>query len=220
MQPKYKVKIVFAVDVDLRQWLLNQTFLRRGHMESVKRRRLKATEVVEALPAPKLEAPAAYLDLAKKANDVFYDQIRLADQKAAYIFTLLLAVMITSVEGKEAFRMQYYLQDKPVDDPIAVAVSILLAIAAVVSLVSAIFVVLPRKLRTSSTSLFWGTWSAHRQKFQEALAARDPDFVLNEYLGNADNLATIARSKYRYVTIAFRGLVVTVLLWVLLLLIS
>jgi hypothetical protein len=41
--------------------------------------------------------------------------------------------------------------------------------------------------------------------------------LLQEYLGNVDNLSAINRAKYRYVSWSFRGLLVTVVAYCLLL---
>ncbi|RWM15157.1 MAG: SCPU domain-containing protein [Mesorhizobium sp.] len=49
-----------------------------------------------------------YLDHLKKIKDVFYDQIKIADQKAAYIFTFMLAFLITSSEGRATVQWQRY----------------------------------------------------------------------------------------------------------------
>jgi hypothetical protein len=45
----------------------------------------------------------------------------------------------------------------------------------------------------------------------------DMDFLFNEYLGNVDNLSLIAKAKYRFVSLAFRGLIAMVLAYALLL---
>lgn len=147
----------------------------------------------------------SYLEHLKKINDVFYDQIKIADQKAAYIFTIMVAFMITSADGRGVFRFDRYFGG----DPLLMAVSAVLALAFIVSLCSAILVVLPRRLK-SSTSLFWGGWIVHRAAFMEAAKHGDPDYLMREYLGNIDNLALIAASKYRYVGLSFRALLVAV----------
>jgi len=41
--------------------------------------------------------------------------------------------------------------------------------------------------------------------------------VFDEYLGNVDNLSAISRAKYRYVSWSFRGLLLTVIPYCLLL---
>jgi hypothetical protein len=53
--------------------------------------------------------------------------------------------------------------------------------------------------------------------FCSAAARRDERYLFDQYLENADILSTIARGKYRCVTYAFRGLMVTVIAYVLLL---
>ena len=133
-----------------------------------------------------------YLVHLEKINSVYYDQIKIADQKAAFIFTFMLAFLVSSAEGRSVFSMERYQSGSwPL-----ILLSALLAVAVAVSLVSAVLVVLPR----------------HRAKaFVAAHDARDPDYLFNEYLNNVDNLAMINRSKYRHVAISFRGLIVSVL---------
>jgi hypothetical protein len=163
----------------------------------------------DALP---VSEPKHYLDHLKKINDVFYDQIKTADQKAAYIFTFMLAFLITSAEGRGVFNWRLYGSG----DLVAVIVSGVLALAVVATVVSAILVVLPR-VRSEGTSLYWGGWANNRTAFIEASRTGDPDYLMREYLGNVDNLSAIARSKFRFVGLAFRSLVVTVLAYCLLL---
>lgn len=99
---------------------------------------------------------------------------------------------------------------------VAMLFSGLLAAASVFSILSAILVVLPRRLGTS-TSLFWGAWPDHRDMFFEAALRRDERYLFDQYLENANILSAIARNKYRCVTFAFRGLMVSVIAYVLLL---
>lgn len=153
-----------------------------------------------------------YFDHLKKVNDIFYDQIKIADQKAAYIFTFMIAVTISSADGRAAFQWQRYSEG---DLPLAIF-SGLMAITTVFSLIAAIIVVLPRRVGRT-TSLFWGGWDTNRAALLEASKRNDPDFLVNEYLGNIDNLSVIAKAKYRFVSLAFRGLIAMVLAYVLLL---
>lgn len=169
-------------------------------------------------PAPPAD-PAApgledkhYFDHIKKINDVYYDQVGLADQKAAYIFTFMIAFLISSAEGREVFNLQRYKSG----EPLAIALSAVVGLALVVSLVSAVLTVLPR-FSEKSTSLFWGGWRTNRAKLLEAMARRDPGYLVEEYLSNVDALAAINRSKFRFLRWAFRGLVVVVIGYVLLL---
>ncbi|MGI6850797.1 Pycsar system effector family protein [Mesorhizobium sp. 1B3] len=156
--------------------------------------------------------PKLYLDHLRKINDVFYDQIRIADQKAAYIFTFMIAFLVSSTEGRGVFTLNRYLAG----DPVVIFFSAALAVSAIVSMVSSIMVVLPRH-RTTSTSLYWGGWPANRAAFIAAHDTGDPEYLFREYIGNVDNLSAINRSKYRLVTLSFRALIVTVVAYILLL---
>ena len=118
-----------------------------------------------------------YLVHLERMNSVYYDQIKIADQKAAFIFTFMLAFLVSSAEGSSVFRMERY---QTGSWPLIV-LSAVLAVAIAVSLVSAILVVLPRH-RTKATSLYWGAWPANRELFIAAHEARDPDYLFNEYL--------------------------------------
>jgi len=173
-----------------------------------------APQVVRAeVPAAAPRATEAqFLDHLKKVNDVFYDQIRIADQKAAYIFTFMLAFLVSSAEGRGVFKLQRYMSD----DFVIILLSAVLALAVLASLVSAILVVLPRH-RETSTSLYWGGWNNHRAVLMKAREEGDAAYLFDQYAGNIDNLSAINRSKYRFVAFAFRGLLVAVVAYVLLL---
>jgi len=147
-----------------------------------------------------------YLDHLKKINDVFYDRIKIADQKAAYIFTFMLAFLITSNDGRAAFKMEGHSRA----DMLLAIVSATLAITASVSILAAIIVVLPRR-RISTTSLFWAGWGKSRRELLAAGGRNDPGYVGREYLANIDNLSIIATAKYRWVSIAFHALTAMVL---------
>lgn len=150
-----------------------------------------------------------YLEHLKKINDVFYDQIRLADQKAAYIFTFTLAFVVTSAEGRGVFNVKRYMTG----DILASMFSALLAAALVISMVSAILVVLPRR-GSAATSLYWGGWQQNRAGFLRAHEDGDDDYLFAQYLGNVDALAAINAAKYRSVNLAFRSLIVSVVSYV------
>ena len=70
---------------------------------------------------------------------------------------------------------------------------------------------------TTSTTLFWGAWSRHRDSFIRAAETGDQAYLFRQYAENADALAAIACGKYRCVSFAFRGLLVTVLAYICLL---
>jgi hypothetical protein len=152
------------------------------------------------------------LDHLKRINDIFYDQIRIADQKAAYIFTFMVAFLVTSAEGRDVFRIERYLTG----DPLSGLLSGVLALGVLFTLIFAILVVLPRH-RATGTSLYWGGWPQNRALLLAAREHGDPEWVFQEYLGNVDNLSAINRAKYRYVSWSFRGLLVTVVAYCLLL---
>lgn len=170
-----------------------------------------ATELMKSDPSTE-DISTEYFDHIKKINDIFYDQIKISDQKAAYIFTFMLAFLVSSSEVRAVFMWSRYADGNAQ----GMLFSGLLAASSVFSILSAILVVLPRHVN-KSTSLFWGTWGKHRDQFRNAARRGDALYLFNQYFDNADILAAIARSKYRCVTIAFRGLVVTVVAYVLLL---
>lgn len=171
----------------------------------------KTNEAIAGTPEVKPVSPE-YFDHVRKINDVFYDQIVISDQKAAYIFTFMLAFLVSSSEGKEVFTWGRYVGGTPQ----AMLFSAMLALSSLASMLSAILVVLPHQVK-KSTSLFWGTWSHHRGVLEEAAHRCDGDYLFRQYLDNADVLSIIARRKYRFVTLAFRALMVTVVAYVLLL---
>ncbi|MCV0395621.1 MAG: DUF5706 domain-containing protein [Rhizobiaceae bacterium] len=164
-----------------------------------------ASAVVADKPFEQIVEKSHYLDHLTKVNDVFYDQIRIADQKAAYLFTFMLAFLVTSADGRGVFTSQRYMTDPW---PLAAA-SAILGLAVLTTLFSAIMVVLPRRA-AKGTSLYWGSWAESRERFLEANRTGDPDFLTREYLGNVDNLSAIARRKFRFVGIAFRGLLTAI----------
>ncbi|MBB6179344.1 Pycsar system effector family protein [Pseudorhizobium flavum] len=156
-----------------------------------------------------------YFSHVKKINDVFYDQVKISDQKAAYIFTFLLAFLVTSSDGREVFSMGRYLES----DVASNLAAALLAVASVTSLLCAVLVVLPRNV-PRSTSLFWGTWPQHRPLLVQAVRASDSNYLFNQYLENADILSLIARRKYWFVSLSFKSLVVTLIAYVLVLVVK
>jgi hypothetical protein len=169
------------------------------------------TEMLD-MPMASGEITEEYFNHVRKINDVFYDQIKISDQKAAYIFTFMLAFLISSSEGRGIFSWTRYTQGPW----LPVVISAILAIVSVLSILAAILVVLPRRIN-KSTSLFWGTWPQHRDVFEQAAHRSDVGYLFREYLENADVLSLIARQKYKFVSYAFRGLVFTVVAYVALL---
>ena len=158
------------------------------------------------------ERDSEYFDHLRKINDVFYDQIKISDQKAAYIFTFILAFLVSSSEARAVFTLDRYLNGSLPQ----IAASLLLAAASVFSALCAISVVMPRK-SSKTSSLFWGAWARHRLEFLDAARRRDPNYLFREYVSNVDTLAEIARAKYRFAGLAFRGLMFSVIGYVLVL---
>ncbi len=169
------------------------------------------TELIETPPAS-ADVNQEYFSHVKKINDVFYDQVKTSDQKAAYIFTFMLAFLVTSSEVRNVFTLERY-YDRTIWEN---TLSAILGLTSTFSMLSAVMVILPRHL-TTSTSLFWGTWSKHRPLLENAAEHGNLRYLFDEYLKNADILAQIARQKYRFVSYAFRGLIATVLAYILLL---
>jgi len=153
-----------------------------------------------------------YFNHFRKLNDVYYDQIKIADQKAAYIFTFVLAFLVSSSEVRKVFALENYASL----DLITTLFSSALALACTISIVCALLVVAPRRVAIS-TSLFWGTWPRHRPLLESAALRGDMQYLLKEYLNNADVLSLISRRKYMFVGMAFRSLIATVICYVLLL---
>ncbi len=124
----------------------------------------------------------------------------------------MLAFLVSSSEGRGVFNWVRYTNGTLAE----IIVSAALALASVLSILCAILVVLPRRIN-KSTSLFWGTWPMHRPIFENAARQSDVGYLFREYLDKADVLSQICRQKYRFVGYAFRGLMFTVLAYVLLL---
>lgn len=154
-----------------------------------------------------------YFNHVKKINDVFYDQVKSADQKAAYIFTFMLAFLMWSAEGQGVLNSARYTSANPLFG----IISAFLAVSIVFTIICAILVVLPRRV-DSGTSLFWGAWSAQRDRLVDASVTGDMAYLFKQYMENADAMAQLAINKYRMVRFAFRGLLMTVIAYVVLLL--
>jgi Family of unknown function (DUF5706) len=179
-------------------------------------RMAKSSSNADAAQAPDpREDPKQYLVHLERMNSVYSDQIKIADQKAAFIFTFMLAFLISSAEGSSVFRIERYQSGNWA----LIVLSAIMAVAVAFSLVNAILVVLPRH-RGKASSLYWGGWPDNRDLFLAAHEARDPDYLFNEYLNNVDNLALINRAKYRHVGHSFRGLIVAVLAYLLMLIVG
>lgn len=126
----------------------------------------------------------------------------------------MLAFLISSSDGRAVFSLGRYIPFHKETLPSAI-----LAVSTVFCIICAILVILPRRA-PKTTTLFWGGWAQHKDAFSAAAAARDVNYLFHQYIDNVDVLSVIAQSKYRFVTLAFRGLVVTVVSYVVLLIFS
>lgn len=146
-----------------------------------------------------------YLEHLAETNRIFADQIKTADQKSAYVFTFMLAVLAWSSEVRQAFSWTHFSQA----DPAIMIVSAVLVSAIVVCLASAVLVVLPRS-RPGKSLFFWGAWPGVADRLVAARNGEDGDFLFAEYLQNTRTLAAICQTKYRLVAFSLRALLCTV----------
>ena len=150
-----------------------------------------------------------FLEHLREIHHTYSDQVRMADQKAAYIFSFMLALLIWSKEFHGVFTAERYATGSPA----LIAVSVVAAVSLVVALLAAMMVVLPRR-RPGGSTLFWGRWEQDSPALFDAARRDDRDFIADEYRRNIDQLAAICRSKYRYTGLSFRSLIVSVLAYV------
>lgn len=143
-----------------------------------------------------------YVDYLKTINTTFYDQIKAADQKAAYILTFLFVLLIWSSDMRQVF---FWVN---IDKGISLrwVLSLIQVIALAVALVCAVLVLLPRDAH-GGVALYWNAWPGAREALTVAMQSDDKDFVTEQYLVNIASLATICRKKYFMVGLAFRGLI-------------
>lgn len=139
------------------------------------------------------------------ANRGFVDQIRVADQKAAYIFTFVLALMVWSAETRRAVNLKQLM----VADPAVLVLSLVLLASLVTALCAAICVVLPRS-RPGVSVFYWGAWPDAGQRLRAAWCEGDNAFIADDLMRNTETLALICQAKYRLVILAFRSLLVVV----------
>ena len=101
----------------------------------------KSSSKADAAKAPdSREDPKQYLVHLERMNSVYSDQIKIADQKAAFIFSFMLAFLVSSAEGSSVFRIERYHSGSWA----LIVLSAIMAVAIAFSLVNAILVVLPR----------------------------------------------------------------------------
>jgi hypothetical protein len=154
-------------------------------------------------------APSAlYLEHLKAVNATFYDQLKVVDQKAAYIFTFIVAFLIWSADVRGLFAAAA----EPAMD-FAWVLSASMAGSVIAATVGAILVVLPRS-RPGGSSLFWGAWP---QAGAGLVALNSEDGVAllaEEYRTNIGNLAALCREKYWWMAFAFKALLAALTIYV------
>ena len=152
-----------------------------------------------------------FLDYLKTVNQTFYDQIRMADQKAAYVFTFLIAILIWSSDMRQVF----FWVNTPPTWTVRWFLSISFAASLIFALICAALVILPRD-ESGGVSLYWGAWPKAGDRLVPADDSEDRSLIVDEYKTNINCLAAICRRKYRFVGLAFRGLIATILCHILL----
>ncbi|MFD1703258.1 Pycsar system effector family protein [Methylopila henanensis] len=154
-------------------------------------------------PDQTAKEPAADLAYLQKINDVFYDQLKVADQKATYIMTIIVFLLVWSPDVRKLF----FWRGHAVELSAASLLSLALVAALLTALASALAVVTPRR-RRGGAALFWGAWPDVRPEVERITAAADRAAIAASYADNAQNLAALCRLKYRFVTLAFGALIV------------
>ncbi|WP_152045652.1 Pycsar system effector family protein [Aureimonas psammosilenae] len=149
--------------------------------------------------------PDPFIQHLLDANRIFADQIKVADQKAATIFTFVLALLIWSTETRKALNFHNFV----LADPIKLPVTLLLLASLVTTLCAAICVVLPRR-RPSGSVFYWGAWPEAGNTLSTARAQGDHAFIEADLLKSTATLAAICQAKYRLVVLAFRALLLVV----------
>jgi hypothetical protein len=142
-------------------------------------------------------------------NQLFYDQVKTADQKAGYICTFLTILFAYS---KDRGKVLVFLSEPPSFSP-SWLLSLVFALAACYAITCTALVVLPR-VKAGGSTLFWGSWGAPDLNKDKFMAEIPDDFIKAEYLTNVQNLAYIAQAKYRYVGLAFRGTAATIICYI------
>jgi hypothetical protein len=141
----------------------------------------------------------------KGLNDTFHDQLKVADTKATYIMSLIVLMIVWSPDVREIFLQP----PKAPFASLAWLLSLIVTAALGASLVCALSVVMPRRLR-QGTPLFWGAWPDAGPVAVELASKGEPGAMIESYARNAENLAAICRRKYAFVSFALWGLIVAI----------
>lgn len=141
----------------------------------------------------------AYL---KGLNDTFEDKIKIADQKATLILSLIVLMLVWSPE----LRSTYFTATGAAAHGASAVVAFFVAAALSVALIGAVLVVAPRN-RRGGRALYWGAWPEARAEALDLANSGDAERLIESYVDNAQNLAAICRSKYRFVSLAIWSLI-------------
>ncbi|WP_102959843.1 Pycsar system effector family protein [Mangrovicella endophytica] len=142
-----------------------------------------------------------YLQYLEAANRTFVDQIKSADQKAAYVLTVVLALLVSSADARDAFRWTAY-SERPLH---LALIGAALSASVMVAFIAALSVTLPR-IRPGRSVLYWGAWPAAGDRLIEARDGDRTDFIFDEYYQSTRVLAGICLSKFRTLRLAFLSL--------------
>jgi hypothetical protein len=148
------------------------------------------------------------IDYVKTIHQTFHDQLKTADQKVAYIFTFLVAILVFWSSGfKKGFAMA------ALSDLISLRWLLTFCFAgALCYTMACIALVIRPRVRPSGVALFWGTWPGAADAVRNIPEFMASHFVFDEYIENIHNLAAICQHKFRYVGLAYRGLGAMILL--------
>jgi hypothetical protein len=141
----------------------------------------------------------ARLDYLKTIHQTFHEQLRTADQKAALIFTFLLALMLWSPELRGVFFSGGL-------EPASLkgTATIVLIAALMFSIACVLIAVIPRD-RPGGVALYWGAWPNAGLDLLEKIEDEDPSTIAQDYVNNAAHLAALCRQKFRWVRLAMIG---------------
>lgn len=146
------------------------------------------------------------LTYLRTINDVFYDQIKVADQKATLIMSIILLMIVWSPDVRQAFL-------RPVEadfgSSFAWAASVFVTLTLCVALLSGLWVILPRR-RRGEGPLFWGGWPGAKATALELAETDDPSAVAKSFADNAEHLAAICRQKSLFVSISLWALILAI----------
>ncbi len=141
----------------------------------------------------------------KDINRSFGEQLRVADQKAAYILTVVLAFVVTSAEAKAAFNVGAY-RTLPA---LNVIVNLSLVLSVTFAMICAVSTIMPR-IGRGGTTLYWGAWPSAGQTLVEARKGSSADFLFEERLRSTEALASICARKFALIRLSIGALFVAV----------